>query len=251
MRPEDRLALEAEIAQRVQLAFLPTNCPQCEGLQIAARHRMAQGLGGDLYDFIPIDDHTSSVVIGDVIGHDLRSALTMSLIFGAVHTAGARAEQPIVLLTLINELLCELNSQMAADVLLCSLCHLVIDRRRGTLRYANAGHPPPLLWRDTSTPVRLQPTTTLLGVQPQCDETTRSESLTGARHLLLYTDGITEARDPSGSFFDERRIKDAVSAAEAMTPAEVIEQLLGAVERHTRGDLADDATAIMIRFTDT
>ena len=103
------LSDQIEIARQVQAAFLPKTCNVCTGAQVVAQHLMSNGVGGDLYDFVPHDDQTYSFVIGDVIVHELFSALVMSLIFGTIHAVGPKADSPLNIITVVNNLLCELN----------------------------------------------------------------------------------------------------------------------------------------------
>ena len=146
--PDTKLsATEIEVARRVQAAFLPKTCEVCTGIQVVARHRMSRGIGGDLYDFIPGKDGTYSLVIGDVIGHELFSALVMSLIFGAIHAVGPRSGSPVDVVKLVNDLVCRLNDELRSGVLLCSLFYGTVDPRQQQMEYVNAGHPAPILWR--------------------------------------------------------------------------------------------------------
>jgi sigma-B regulation protein RsbU (phosphoserine phosphatase) len=246
---QTNLRQQVEIARRLQDAFLPKTCPTCKGITAAARHVMSDGVGGDLHDFVRSSDGHYALVVGDVEGHGLVAALVMSLLFGTVHSADLATESAADVLKRANDLLGELNDQLRSEPVLCSLFFGSVDPQRHALRYANAGHPPPLLWRHDGRLERLNPTGGLLGLEPGAGYALGAIDLRGARRLLFYTDGVTEARDSHGRFFGESALIESV-AAQADVPVETaIDRTISAVLSFAGGRLQDDATLVLVEFS--
>jgi sigma-B regulation protein RsbU (phosphoserine phosphatase) len=217
-------------------------------VELAAKHVMSEGIGGDLYDFVLAPNGCYSLVIGDVVGHELFSALVMSLIFGAVHTAGPKAAAPVEILALINELLCDLNDQMRSPTLMCSLFYGTVHPTQRHMVYANAGHPAPLIWSHSRQVEELKPTCPVLGVSREVELSETTLSLEGVRRLLLYTDGITEARNDAGHFFGTANIMEALSSCELSSPKALLNRLFERILSWTNNRPSDDATAILAEF---
>lgn len=237
------------IAQRVQEAFLPKTCPTCKSVRLAARHEMSNGIGGDLYDFVPLGEHRYSLVIGDVIGHDMTSALVMSLIFGAVHTAGPRAGSPVDVLELVNQMLCDMNEKMRTHTLVCSLFLGVVDADAQQIQYANAGHPGPLLLDEDDRIHTLNSTCALLGVDPALERDVRKLDLRRMRRGLLYTDGVTEARR-GDAFFGEERLAAKLRQTRSQSVHDAIDEIRTSLLDFADGQLADDMTLVLADFGD-
>jgi len=237
-----------EIARHVQSAFLPKTCRSCEGVDVAARHVMSEGIGGDLYDFVSGPGNRYSIVIGDVVGHGLFSALVMSLIFGAVHTAGAKAAAPAEIARLVNELLCDLNEELRSLILMCSLFYGTVRPEQHRMIYASAGHPSPLMWFDSRQTGQLEATCPMLGVTRKINFSESSLSLKGVRRIIFYTDGVTEARDEKGRFFGTAGIVNVLSSCEKLNPDASLDRLFKAVMAWVQGTARDDMTAILADF---
>jgi sigma-B regulation protein RsbU (phosphoserine phosphatase) len=239
---------EIAIAQEIQAAFLPKGCPECARVRVATRHRMSRGVGGDLYDFVPGVGQRYSLVIGDVIGHELFSALVMSLIMGAVRAAARRVVSPVDVVSLVNDLLCGLNDQLRSRSLLCSLFFGIVDPVRHRLTYANAGHPAPIAWRRNGGIEELHATGSLLGLARNPDLVADGLDLNNVEHLLLYTDGVSDARDRDGRFFDKEGIIDAVSRCRHRGVERALDCAVEKVFAFAEGWPADDMTFVLADY---
>ena len=245
-----RAVSDSDIARQVQSAFLPKTCRSCKGVRLAAKHVMSEGIGGDLYDFVPGPGKLYSLVIGDVVGHGLLSALVMSLIFGAIHTLGPRTGSSIDVVRLVNNLLCNMNEEMQSPVLLCSLFYGVMDPQQRQMTYTNAGHPPPLVWFRDQEVRQLGPTCPLLGVSRQIEFADANLSLKDIHRMLLYTDGMTEASDEAGQLFGTAGIVKTLSLCERQSPEESLNRLFQKVLDWVKGTPKDDLTGILADFVD-
>jgi serine phosphatase RsbU (regulator of sigma subunit) len=239
---------EIEVARRVQSAFLPSRCDACRGAHIAARHLMSRGIGGDYHDFLPRKDGRYTLVIGDVIGHELFSALVMSLIFGAVHTVGPEADSPLEVVRLVNSLLDRLNAQLRSHVLMSSLFVGAVEPDRKRLIYANAGHPPPLAQYHDGHIEDLAATCPILGVAPQLPLATQCLDLRRVHQILLYTDGLTEARDAKGRFLERDGAMDSLQAVQGLPVEQAVSEIVDRTIVFTGGQIADDITTVIVRF---
>jgi sigma-B regulation protein RsbU (phosphoserine phosphatase) len=244
-------AAEIAVAQEIQAAFLRKGCPECAGVRVATRHRMSRGVGGDLYDFVPGVGQRYSLVIGDVVGHELFSALVMSLIIGAVRAAARKVVSPVDVASLVNDLLCDLNEQLHSRPLLCSLFFGIVDPVRHRLTYANAGHPAAIAWRRDGGIEELHATGSLLGLARNSDFLVDSLGLNHVEHLLLYTDGVSDARDRDDRFFDKEGIINAVSHCRHRGVERALDCVVEEVFAFADGWLADDMTLVLADYRNT
>ncbi len=180
------------LAHTLQEGLLPHGLPRLDGLDVAARYLPAgrhAGIGGDLYDLIPLDDTTAAAAIGDVQGHSVRAAALMGQVRTAVHaTAGA---PPAEVLARTNRLLTDLDPGLFTS---CLYVHL--DLARHSAQLACAGHPPPVLRRRRMPGGRAEvlrvPPNLLLGIDAAADYTCTHVGLPPGSVLVLYTDGLVE-----------------------------------------------------------
>ena len=242
-RADARQEREQEEARLIQRALLPTTLPTLQGIRIAAMWNPASGFGGDCYDVIRFDDDRVGVTIADVAGKGLPAALLMSNLQAAVRAFASEASTPQQVAASVNRLLCR-NIAVGKFV---TFCYLVIDRARGILTFANAGHNPPLLVRGGSggTVERLMTGGMVLGVMPDtCYDQHEVAILPGDR-LVLYTDGIIEAENAAGDDYGETRLGEMAAAATSASPQAMLDRIFADVSAFAGGQFADDATLIV------
>jgi sigma-B regulation protein RsbU (phosphoserine phosphatase) len=186
----------------IQRALLPAVLPQSEAFEVAGAWQPASGFGGDCYDVFAFGTATLGLSIADVAGKGLPAALLMSSLQAAVRAFALEASPPHAICASVNRLLC---GQMIAGRF-ATFCFLRLDRQRGVLRYANAGHNPPLLAHADGRIERLSIGGTVLGVFADAEYRTGELALLSGDRLLLYTDGITEARNAEDEEFGEDRL---------------------------------------------
>ncbi|MBN2584955.1 MAG: SpoIIE family protein phosphatase [Planctomycetes bacterium] len=199
------LSRELAQARRIQQHILPLPPPQVEGLTIAARYVPATQLGGDFFDVLPLDEHLTGLFMADVAGHGVGAALNTMLIKSQLviwARAGIRVTET---LSLLNNYLCPL-----IDLQFATAVYGLYDRRSRRLEYAMAGHPRPMLIR------KGQPTRQLdlpeipsqmggmkvglpLGVFDDCAYLSASITLEPGDRVVLFTDGLIEARAVDGT----------------------------------------------------
>ena len=242
----DRLTLknDLEVARDIQLAMLPQRTYATAGIEAAGRTRPANTVGGDCYDILPLADGRVLVTLADVSGKGSPAALLMALLLAMLRTLAAEALPPVGLVTRLNRLV----HDHTPGSRFITLCLAVIDPRTGACEYVNAGQTPPLLRRGDGTCERLTTGGMALGMFPGATyESARCELEIGDL-LVMYSDGVTEAEDPSGQPLDEAGLRHIVDAHATAGVDDLGGAIFGAVERYTgRAGFADDLTVLAVR----
>ena len=253
----ERMALAVDHAQRyadgrllvetLQRSLLPERLPVHPRMQVAARYLpagLAPQVGGDWYDAVELDNNRTAVMIGDVVGHGIRAAITMSELRNALRAFAIEGHSP-------EEALRQLDRVVHATRgpgMIATLLFVVIDAAEDTVTLARAGHPPPAL-RGVDGSVRFLETrrTLPLGVDP--DEVPSQEvyPMKPGETLLLFTDGLVERRgEPITDSFD--RLLDALSEAPAEVDALCEHVLRETATAHGRDD---DVAVLAVQLLDT
>lgn len=207
-------------------------------------------IAGDAYDY-NVEGDVVDLAMFDALGHDLRATLTTALALTAVRNARRAGEKDLAAIAAVADVLVAAQPgplQFATAVL------ATLDTATGVLHHLNAGHPAPLLVRDGRvvralvSPPRLPLGITLPGGRAP---TVAREQLEPGDRLLLYSDGITEARDEHGRFFGEDRLAELTerTAAERLPAPETLRRLAAAVLEHQHGRLQDDATLLLVEWS--
>jgi len=244
-------AQELEHAAMIQRSMLPGGFPPFPGrrdFHLHAQMEPAREVGGDLFDFFLLDPHRLAFAVGDVSGKGVPAALFMAVCRTLLKATALHETDPGACLTFVNTALAEQNP---AKSMFVTLFYGVLDTRSGGIRFANAGHNPPYLY-SSGGPV--QPLTAksgpILGIFDGLHYETQAMTLAPAQGLLVYTDGVTEALDPQGQFFDERRLEEFLLANSAGTPRQLVAGLQDAVRQFAAGaPQADDVTVLALQFT--
>src|SRR5947209_5436665 len=191
---------ELETARRIQASLLPRRMPAMSGLDLAVRYVPMTAVAGDFYDVIQVSPTAVGVLVADVSGHGIPAALVASMVKVAFAAQSAQADDPAAVLSSMNQILCRHLEHAYVTAV-----YAVIDTARREITLASAGHPPALLQRVGQGAQRIEVAQGLiLGFLPDADYTnTRLDGLRAGDRLLLYTDGVLEARDRAGEFFDE------------------------------------------------
>jgi serine phosphatase RsbU (regulator of sigma subunit)/putative methionine-R-sulfoxide reductase with GAF domain len=223
---QERTAQELHMAREIQISFLPEESPSLPGWEIAADWRAAREIGGDFYDFIPLDTDHLGMIIADVSDKGMPAALFMSLCRTLVRVSASGTASPAEALQHVNAwLVAENRSGMFLTAF-----YGVLNWRTGQLRFANAGHNPPLLQRrgDPVT-VRLTAKGTVLGVLDSVALEERQVSIGSGEMLILYTDGVTEPINALEEEFGEARLLEVTTDNFEQPCARILEAIHSAV----------------------
>lgn len=241
-----RIEREVRVAAEGQWQLTPTSLPTDPRYEIAARCENCFELGGDLCELFAIDPDRLAIAIGDASGNSIPAAMIMAAVRGAVRTHPASESNLQTLLEQTNRMLCDITRSHQ----FMSLFQGVVNLRQRRLTYANAGHPNPLLIRNG----RLVPLTShgmLLGVVKEAPYATATVDLLPDDLLILYSDGISEARNSSRQMFRAEGIIAAVNACRSPVADDVLHAIWSAVAARTDPAAApDDRTVMVLRFRD-
>lgn len=239
-----RFADGRQLVETLQRSLLPGHLPRHPRLDLAARYLpggLAPQIGGDWYDALELDRERTAVMIGDVVGHGVRAATTMSELRNALRAFAVEGHSPAVALHQLDRVVhATFGPGMIATVLF-----LIIDAAQGTVTLARAGHPPPAL-RSIDGAVRFLDTddTLPLGVDARVSPSEAEYAIESGETLLLYTDGLVERRRESISVGLER-----LSEAFATAPTDVEELCDYILERTmTQAGRHDDVALLAVRL---
>jgi serine phosphatase RsbU (regulator of sigma subunit) len=242
----DRLSLknDLEIAREIQQAMLPKGVFSAAGIETIGISRPANTVGGDFYDILPLPDGRVVVTVGDVAGKGSPAALLMALLLAMLRTLVDEGLEPAALVTRLNVQV----TRHAPGTRFITLLYAVFDPRTGELTYVNAGHMPPMLMRSDGTSARLTEGGIALGMFDHSTYTTGQVTIQCEDIVAIYSDGITEAEDPSGRPFDEAGLESALVAHRHDSLPAMGAAVVRAVEQYTADTrLADDLTILLLR----
>ena len=234
--------MRKEIADALQHGLLPPELPQMDGWEVATMYKPAGELnevGGDFYDAFEVENGWM-IVVGDVVGRGARAAALTALTRHTIHTACTLSGDPRQALSILNDRLREREDQP-----LCSVAIVVLSTAGDGAAEAvvvSAGHPLPLLVRGSSVEEACQPGP-MLGTLADADWSLNLVVLEPGDQLVVYTDGVTDAR-ARGEIFGEERLRDELAGAQ--DPATAVERIESALIQFVDGPIADDAAAVAI-----
>ena len=257
-RRHERVDRQLSIGAEIQAQLLPDHCPVIEGVELAARCRPAFQVGGDYYDFIPTRPELIgrrrergrwALVMGDVMGKGVPAGLLMTLLRGMLRAEVLSGLPPDRILHDLNQLAQE---DLAHSHRFVTLFYSDYDPRTRRLRYANAAHNPPLIWKSQQRSVsRLDAPGLLIGLQPEAEYGCAEVSLEPGDVLLYYTDGVTEAPGITGERFDEVRLIRVLEGAcrSGLGSQGILDYLFTRLDRFVGADrqLEDDASMVVLK----
>lgn len=241
---KEKLESELQVAHNIQLSLLPRWLPQMAGFDFGAQIEPMSAVGGDFYDFIPLDDQMLGIAIGDVSGHGVPAALFMALTVTLLRAEACRTCSPADVLRGVNRQLLTLNN----EGMFVTLLYGVLNCATREFTYARAGHEPPILCRageEWLVPDSDLECGQLLGLFNDPLLCERTLTLTPGSTLLLYTDGVTETMNSRSELLGGERLLAAVCAHRNSNAQAVCERIWKLVTAH-RGDAAqrDDITVV-------
>lgn len=243
----DELLQEIELAAQVQRMFLPARKPAIAGLEIAGLTRPARTVGGDYYDYIPINDHTLQMVIADVSGKGVSAALLMAATAAAMKLEANYDRDMLQIVGRLNDGIHSVSDDEHYVTLLLG----EIDVQQRKLRYVNCGHNPALLFRArTGTVAVLDSSCPPIGMAAQEHCQLISVGLDPGDVLLFYTDGVTEARNGLDEEFGTERLSAALKSDASLSAERLMTTIFSEVENFCRHfGFKDDATILVVKCT--
>jgi sigma-B regulation protein RsbU (phosphoserine phosphatase) len=238
---------ELQRMARIQRGLLPDPIPQIPGLDIAASYRTFIQVGGDIYDFVPLGTKNDRwcMFMGDASGHGPSAAVAAAMVQATLHACAAGSTGPAELSKTLNWHLCEKRIEGSFVTAFVGF----YEPATRLLTYASAGHPPGMVWSAADQRAAfLDAAPSLpLGIDPDAGFTQATVRLAPEQTLMLYTDGISEARDPAGKMFGEEGIERSLrfSSPGAQLTIDHLQQSLTTHQQGARP--VDDQTALIVR----
>jgi len=239
---------ELEMARQIQLSILPHSIPQLPGLKIVARFLPMTSVAGDFYDFIQIDDKHIGILVADVSGHGLPSALIASMLQVALTGQAAHASEPAKVLAGLNRALC---GKFTHNFI--TAAYVYADLEKNLMRYAGAGHPPVLQWRDSAgKTTQVLENGLILGMFEEARYEALEFPLEPGDRYVLYTDGVLEAANSAQEQFGADRFMRFIEShmhlgAEQFSQT-FLTELSGWSNQTSEQGQQDDITLLVIDF---
>jgi sigma-B regulation protein RsbU (phosphoserine phosphatase) len=248
----ERIESELTIAHDIQLSIVrrvPAEFTDRTDFDLDAVLEPAREVGGDLYDFFFVGPHHLCIVMGDVCGKGVPSALLMAETLALVRMAAKACTTPDGILDLVNQELARDNDACMFVTIFCA----VIDTRTGSVSWANAGHNPPLLIKPGAgvsfLPLPKRPP---VAIDEQVTYPREELVLEQGDALFLYTDGVTEAFNTAEEQFSDERLQALLAQHQDDSSSALVELTLKAVRAFAAGqEQSDDITLLVLRFTGT
>lgn len=233
---------EYDEAKRIQRKLLPSTVPPLDGCEIAIQWQPAAGVGGDCFDTISFGPTKLALCIADVVGKGIPAALLMSNLQAAIRAFATEGAPPSELCQQVNRILCG----RITEGRFISFFYCKIDTALGILTYTNAGHYLPIIVHADGSTCRLSEGGPVLGVFTDAIYEQAHVQIAPGDRIILFTDGVTEARTPADEEFGEERLIQSAIANRACSAPALEARLTEAVATFTGGLLQDDATLIVV-----
>jgi len=248
---QQKLQKELQVAQEIQQMLLPSDFPKVEGYDISSYYEAAKEVGGDLFDFVEIDEDAVGIIVADVSGKGIPGSLIMTMIRTAIRLESRGNRNPA-------DVLARVNRFVANDMkrgMFVTMFYIILDSRNRLIHYASAGHNPMILYRgSTDQTYYLNPSGFPVGLQlPDIDlfaKKIESESIQLKEDdiLVSYTDGITEAMNNERELYHEERFLHAIRSNSHLDVGEFVKSINGHLKDFTGGaPQNDDITYVAIK----
>ena len=240
---QKKLTFELDLARKVQFALMPRP-PKPRGvLRVAVRYTPANQLGGDVYDFYRMENHRLGILVADVSGHGVNSAMLSGMVKALAAPLSLAVLEP-------GELLAGLDvagEQFFPEGYFCTAFYLIADEETGLVRYAGVGHPPAIVVGPNG-PRMLPSNPGMLGIGMVDGTAGGTDRLSPGESLVIYTDGLPDAMDPSDVLFGEERLKTVLQGHFGSNPEEILNAVQEALDTHTApGHPSDDINIIVLQ----
>lgn len=224
---KERIQKELEIARGIQQSFLPESAPRIPGIDLEGLNLPAAEVGGDFYDFIPVGSTSWGLVIADVSGKGVPAALFMALSRTLIRASASRNPDPVLSIM-------EANRSIYLDAktsMFVTLFYAILDTRKKTLTFVNAGHNPPLHLSSGSEGITLLKAKGIaLGVIDEVELEPVEVALSPGDLVVLYTDGVTEAADEQDHEYGVERLSALVKALRHLSAQQIIGAIVSDVQ---------------------
>jgi len=228
----------------MQRSLLPQSVPQLSGLELGAAYESSARVevGGDVYDFMELPDGRLAVALGDVTGHGIEAAADMAMAKFVFRSLAREHAEPSDFLQSANDVIV---GEIAPGKFI-TMVYVVIDPRTGDMAVAGAGHPEPRIVAADGAVTSLDAHGLVLGVELGQDYEDVHAKLATGDAVVLYTDGVIEAR-LEGELYGQDRLDRVLAERASLPPAQLAQAVLADCRSFAHGELADDCAVVVVR----
>lgn len=245
---QQRLVQEMELAHDLQMKLLPSVAVAEPEARVSARVVPAESVGGDFYHLFRLGGGKVGVMIGDVSSHGYRAALIMALAMSAAAIHAQGSDDPAATLAAVQR---SLSEELETTEMFITAFYAVLDARRGTLRWANAGHPHAFILGIDGRAERLSASDPPIGMFVGTPRVGERPWHPGADTLLLFTDGISDARNRAGARLGEEQVLGVAASFRHETPDSISRRVFSTLDEFTGGlPPRDDLTLVVVQSGD-
>ena len=240
---------DLSVAREIQHAILPRTfdlkLQDADKVNIYASMLAAKDVGGDFYDFFPIDDHRMGFTIADVSGKGVPAAIFMAVSRTLIKATGLQDKPTNECMSSVNDMLCD----ESVGSMFVTVFYGIYDLLTGHITFTNAGHNPPYILKANGTVEALQaPCNLVLGAVPGIPFTCNTLELEPGDTLFMYTDGVTEAENKNHDQFGESRLEEALAECKGADSKHIVDTVNAKVKEFINGAAqSDDITQLVIR----
>ncbi len=240
-----QLLSELEMARRVQQGIIPSaeTFPRRAELSIGSSYLSMASVGGDLYDVVRIGRNSYGFLIADVSGHGVPAALITTMAKVSFSTHSLFGVPPDEICAKVNR---DIHRIIADLGYYLTAYFGILNLENGIFQFTNAGHHAALVWRKRDGSIeKLDSPGLFIGISEDGNYETRVANIEAGDRILLFTDGIVEARNPAGDFFEYERLYDYIETHSELTPTDFVDGLIKTVDAFCDGKPADDDRAVL------
>jgi serine phosphatase RsbU (regulator of sigma subunit) len=235
---------QKQFADTMQRSLLPQSVPELPGLELGAAYESSAhvDVGGDVYDFMELPDGRLAVTLGDVTGHGIEAAADMAMAKFVFRSLAREHAEPGDFLRAANDVVV---GEIAPGKFI-TMVYVAIDPRTGEVAVAGAGHPAPRIVRAERRVESLAARGLVLGVELGQEYEDVHARLDTGDAVVLYTDGVIEARR-DGELYGQERLDRVLAERASLSPAQLAQAVLADCRSFARGELADDCAIVVVR----
>lgn len=245
IKTREKIQRELAVATSIQESFLPEHVPSIKGLEIAAKIKTAKEVGGDLYDFVALDEHRVGIMVGDVSGKGVPAALLMARIETLFRVYSKSSQVP-------SEVVSKLNQEIASDErsgLFTTLVYTIFDVPGKQLVFSDAGHLPIIVvHKNGEEESHFSEEGMAVGIMEETFFEDKAIDIVTGDTIVFYSDGVTEARDPKANEFGSDRLTDMLKRVRHLSAGEIVDSLFKDLRRFQgKAVQHDDITIIAVK----
>ncbi len=245
-RAEQLMAKELSQAAEIQNGLFPQSAPQIEGLELAGKSVPCRSVGGDYFDFLPLEDGRVLILVGDVAGKGMPASLLMTSLQARVHSLAIHYQDMAQLNTALNKGVTEKCPRGKFITFFVAL----LDLAAGTISYSNAGHNPPMLQKRSGQMITLEQGGPVLGILKSFQYAGETVPWEAGDVLLLYSDGVSEAMNMAEDEYGEERLAQLLAASSNEPAGQILENIYDSLLTFMgEATASDDITVVVAKRT--